>query len=428
MKVAYYGNNLNHGYFMVSALRDRGVEAKIFLPEYPLAQDRHAWWTHESVDKRLVHPLGFGQPQRGAIRPTRWDPRVRALRRAVSDYDLLVINEDGPCLFASRAGGPPMVMHPQGADLLLLPYEVRRVGGVSGALRAGGRGLARVDLLAPLRAGETYVRARCAQARQRRGIRRCAGFMLGSGQYAEVLEALGVPPRPTLYVPFPLDPTVFAEHDEELREDLSRRYADVDLLLVHPARQFFLPLDGNPYLKDNDKLIRGFAAFVSRSQRRARLLLVEKTAREQDLAAARALVEELGISDHVEWFPQLPNTQLRAYYSLEQTVVCDQYNPNLAYMGNVGREACLYGRPLLTGWNDAWARPLYGDECRPAHVFAALSEGEVEARLHELAELSLEERLERGQAGREWFLKHHDLDRAMSRQIEFFGRILSASR
>ncbi|HBP16426.1 MAG TPA: hypothetical protein DEA08_01360 [Planctomycetes bacterium] len=426
MKVAIYGNNLNMGYFLARALREHGAQPKLLQLEYPAAQDRHSWWTEAAPDPELVIRLGFPRQQRASLRPLAWNARLRELWRRVADFDALILSEDGPAIFSGLRGGPVKVLLPFGSDLLELPFELEQLGRPSEVLRRHVGDFVRGDLRAPKRLGSSVVRRAIGQVRTRRGLRQCDGFLVGTGQLIEVLASLGLDHYPRHAFPFPMDTSVLEEEDPQLDAALRERFADVDLVFLHPARWLFLRLDALPYLKENDKLLRGFARFARSTSAKVRLLLIEK-GRPEDLARARELVVELGLTPFVEWLPELPNRELRAYYRLDKVVVCDQFSPKLAHMGNAGREASYYGRPLITAWSSEWAAPIYGADL-PAHVFAATSDAEVQVACARLAECTPQERAAIGAAGREWFARHHLAESSIPPLLDFLARLERARR
>jgi hypothetical protein len=422
VRVAVFGNNLNQGFFLARFLRESGVEADLFFRDYSNAQERPEWWLAAGADDRLIRRFRLDWSMAaGWLRPCE-HAEVQQAYAAARSYDILQLSEEGPALFDGLKGGPAKVFRPLGADLRVLPFLAgMRLGELPrdalGALRAGRPGLA---YAAALRLMEGLR----LQRRQRAGLRSCEAVLSGTGADERLHGRLGLDPGRVRYLPMPMDPAAYSDADGSLAAGLRRRYADVDLLLLHPARQFHLALDGNRFLKDNDKLLRAYAAFARGASRRTRLLLVAK-GREEDLAESRRLVSELGLGERTEWLPEMPNRELRAYYGLEQVVVCDQFNPNLAFLGNVGREAALFGRPLVTAFRESWARPVFGDDL-PPHVLAAESEAEILAVLRRLDSPEGESLRRRAARARSWFDRHLHKDRVMPRYVELFKGLLSA--
>ena len=127
--------------------------------------------------------------------------------------------------------------------------------------------------------------------------------------------------------------------------------------------------------------------------------------REHDIRQSEKLVRELGIGDAVEWLPEMPNKALRAYYTLPRVVVCDQFSPHLAVLGNIGREASYFGRPLITAFRP-WNRLRYGDDL-PEHVLPAQTADQILDAMRTLAGMTDEERTSLSGAATAWFARNH---------------------
>jgi len=425
MKVAVFGNNLNAGLTLVRALRRAGAYGDLFSMPYSYAQESPEWWSKSfspadagrvfpRVDLSLRNPLS-------SIR------EIGELYGAVSEYDVLVMMEDGPAYF-SELRGVPKVFLAAGGDIQIIPFLREVVGPDLQALGASlGRALSDGNWRDVLRTLPNWMAVRSANARieqrQRAGILQCHACILSPHQ-GPLATRLGIQPLRVRHVPFLMDTEVLDEIDTGFAEELRRTYSGLDLLFFHPTRQFYLPLNNDRYLKDNDKLIRGYAEFVRTNPRSSRLLLVEK-GRAPDLARTRELIAEAGIQDRVDWMPELPNRKMRAYYALPQCVVCDQFSPNLAMLGNVGREASFFGRPLITAFSSM--NSLYYGQDMPEHVFAAQSATEVKAAMARLASLDATALRDLEARSRAWFLRNHDGTRLIHKYLAVFRDLASAS-
>ena len=211
--------------------------------------------------------------------------------------------------------------------------------------------------------------------------------------------------------------------DHRFVKRLRKKYADRELVFFHPSRQLFLKRNrhSDRFNKRNDTLLHGYARYLSRADKKTVLVLVEKGP-DEDIAAAKRLIGNLGIGDHVEWIPEMSNKKLRAYYLLDQTVVCGYFNKHIQRLSNVGREASFYGRPLITGYGD-FHRLLYGDD-QPPHVFPAVTAGQVLDAMTRLAAMSPEDRRAMGEAATAWFMRHHTFEAVLPRYIEMFEKVL----
>jgi glycosyltransferase involved in cell wall biosynthesis len=428
MRVAFYGNNLNAGFTFVRGLRRLGVDAELFYIPSGYSQDEPHWWSTDADTGHWVHVLtdfdrAVEEPLASVGGSARLISRapVRRLYDALRTFDVVVVTEHGPALL-SEFDAAPKVFVSFGSDLQVTPFLVTTHCRPAIAdimrrhwrlVRSGQRSLRQFyrDLRSYVDGmGGIYYRL---QIRQRRGIRQCALVVCAPYQRA-LARRIGVPARRITHLPLlPMDAAQLAEADEAQVAELESRYATFDLVVLHPTRQFYRRENGDRFLKDNDKLIRAYARFVRTTRHAVRLLLVAKGRDEQH---ARHLVRDLELEPFVEWLPELPNHQLRAFYRLPNVVVCDQFNPALASLGNIGREASFFGRPLVTAFGADNEVTYPGDP--PPHVFAAETDGEVFAALERLSALSTGERNALGVAATAWFNRHFDSARAIPRYLD----------
>jgi glycosyltransferase involved in cell wall biosynthesis len=419
LKVAFYGNNLNVGYFFVRLLAERGVDATLFCIDYAYAQEHHDWWTDRGLDMRLVRFLGtkgfdIGAPQRLAERQD-----IRALYEEVGRYDVLVFMQEGPAVF-SELTGPRKIFLSAGGDLQQLPFLLRlyaRPGDMLDRARAGLAGALGGDWKAVGASRQWFAelpRLARIQARQRAGLRQCAAFVCACHQTA-LFRRLRLDRSKLHYLMLPMDASVLDEVDRGLAAKLREQYAAHDAVFFHPTRQFYLRADGDAYLKDNDKLLYAYAKFLRTTTRPTTLLLADK-GRQRDIEHTRRLIGRLELEKHVEWLPELPNKTLRAYYTLPNVVVCDQYNPRIAMLGNIGRETVYFGRPLITAYKD-WNRLVHGDDF-PPNVFPAETIEEILTAMRRTASLHPEDKERVAASARAWFLAHLDSRTVMPKYIE----------
>lgn len=408
IRIGIYGNNLNQGYFLAGLFRRLGVEARVLLPAYAHAQDTHEWWSGEALDESLIVRLS-ATPTPGASGALTSQLAIREIYAAAGDFDMLVLREEGPALF-SEFGGCTKVFASQGADLQLWPWWLKMHFSPAALFREAAANWrfpsdrtffhkAGALAMVGMRRAHSLPDLTRRQVRQRAGIAQCGRAIIFPYQ-RYLLDALAYPADRVRYIPLPnTPPEDLDDHAAGLPGALPVACKDADILFVHPARMFFLPRDGNRFLKDNDKLIKGFADFVRGYAGNARLVLFEKGLAE-DLHVARALVQELGIVDRVVWLPELSNRELRSVLSHHRTVVCDQYSPFVNTLGNLGRESVYFGRPLITSY-DGEDDPMYTG--RPPNVFFANSVETVADAMRQVAALSEGERQALVQTCATWY-------------------------
>ncbi len=416
-RVAFYGNNLNVGYRFVRYLSQAGWHAHLYCIKYPSQQEQHHWWSKEPLESELVTYV----PDFTLCRVCRLTsaPEIRALYDQVRHFDVLMVAETGPALF-SELPEVPKIFFSFGADLQLLPFLVKRKADLVGRVRRSLRGprAAWVEFL------ELVGFAR-QQQRQRKGIRQARKLILSTHQLP-LAEQLGIPrERVELSLSIPMNVDMLRDVPETEVERLRAQYGRLDTVFLHPTRHMYLRLDGDVYLKDNDKLLRAFARFVHRTQCRTRLLMVRK-GRAEDLSESERLVARLGIGAQVEWLPEMSNRTLRAFYSLDNVVVCDQFNPNIAMLGNIGREASFFGRPLITAFG-SHNLAAFADDW-PPHVFAADTENAIEQALHAASSLDAAAREELAQQARAWFDRNLDDRVLMPKYMRLIQEVAAEGR
>jgi len=428
-RVAIYGNNLNQGYFLARSLHELGVRATLFCPSYEYAQERHDWWTASDIDGSLVRYAPLFPPGCGGTPSS--DPEIRRVYDEIAAYDVLVMAENGPAVFSDLGGGPARVFLSLGFDLQNTPFLLKRhlysrhtwqplrevvVNTFSGHFGA--------PLLVPQR-----CRAVCGvlrsyatlQRRQRKGLRQADALVIAPHQ-EPLARRLSLDPGKVRYLPMPMDTRVLQEVDRTASDALARRYAAFENVFFHPTRQFFLRTTDDPYKKDNYKLLEGYADYRSRSTKRSRLLLVRK-GDAADLEEADRIIHRLGLNESVEWLPEMPNRELRAFYTMRNVIVCDQFSPNLAVLGNIGREASFFGRLLITSFR-AFNTRLYGADI-PAHVLPAETAGEVARAMLAVDDLSDECRAGLEQGASRWFQRHHANAAAVPKWIRLFEDLVA---
>ncbi len=114
------------------------------------------------------------------------------------------------------------------------------------------------------------------------------------------------------------------------------------LIVCSPTRVDFRLRPGDSELDDKgtELLLEGFARFLEGGGR-GRLLLVEKG---HDIVEARRIIDELGIGEQVEWFPELPFADYLAVMARAH-LVCDAIS--LAGPAQITHDAMATGRPVL---------------------------------------------------------------------------------
>lgn len=186
--------------------------------------------------------------------------------------------------------------------------------------------------------------------------RRCAaaykaadGVLVTNCDNRVAAERLGV--RHYRFLPHPVNEMPPDEsRANRLREEL-RASLGAEFLVFHPARQHWDPALRDPnWEKGNDILIRGFAEFLARTDRRAGLVMVRWG---HSLAQTDALLASLGIADRVHWIEPLPHVRMSEMV-LATDVVADQFH--IGAFGSLTPKGLMLGRPVLLKLDESMHR------------------------------------------------------------------------
>jgi len=220
-----------------------------------------------------------------------------------------------------------------------------------------------------------------------------------------------------------------AQRDPQLESEYSNFHRVFFMIARHSwhslARDF----------KGNDKFIRAFARYVHVRKPNVRLVLIEKG---QDVGRSRKLIESLKIEPYVQWVGEMNKNGIRAFLSLPNAIVVDQFwhdkwyelyrhdsrspavirylasdrqhpspilkNSGLSLIGfgSGSIEALSAGRPLMTTF---FEHDFYNGEEPP--IFAAFSETEIFEALLKVDAMSAGEIAEMGVRGMEFVDRFH---------------------
>jgi glycosyltransferase involved in cell wall biosynthesis len=374
---------MNHVMFSLARfLRDRGVRADLLLVDDEFPHFHPSCDTFDDEYRTYTATLGWGSA-RSYLRVN-----ARTILRDLAPYDVVIGCGFLPA-FCEKIGRPLDLFVPYGADVYLFPFGIARDHWVK---RIPGWYVSRM---------------------QRRGIERarrvhCVDMY---GPHRQALRRLGI-----AYAQMPCTPIYYPQYERitpawrravpfAARFDALRdRY---HLLLFSPARQYWkhsvaLGRGGG---KGNDVLIEGFAAFLRESGRAdVGLILFEYG---DDIAASRALVHDLGIGDHVHWFPLMRRAELM-YGALLSDCGADQF-PGREHDGAYGSTAI----ELMSVGKPVFGRLYYSPEQFQQQMgfpmpplLNVLSSKELAASLHGLVQ-DAAATAGAGKASRDWAREHY---------------------
>lgn len=368
-KVALLGNMNNNFFTLARYLRDMGHDATVFTLPYEPDHFRAEMDTFNDDYKSYVHPLTWGNP---FDLPT---TSADTIKKDVGGFDYYIVSGTAPAYFA-KAGLPIDLFVPYGSDLYDLPF---------------------FKLVRPTKLWHYYVFTRY----QQKGIRSATNINIldNSELFRKKLAAIGFTGK-RLYIGIPL---VYATQFgyEQIAQLYSRSTyyqafnkvrQQYDLVIFHHSRHCWKDEPDPVSLKDNDQLFRGLAKFMQTSNKKAAVVTFEYG---HDVPASKELCKELGIAQHVFWFPLMPRKEIMVGISLSDIVAGEFRNSWFTY--GVVFEAMALSKPVMHYREDS----LYKDlELYP--MIHARRADDIAAALHRYAH-SQDALAGVGKAGHEWF-------------------------
>ncbi len=169
-------------------------------------------------------------------------------------------------------------------------------------------------------------------------------------------------------------------------------------ILFHHCQQIWENTAHPLFYKGNDKLIKGFAKFVTKNSAvKIKLVMIE---RGEDVGKSKNLITELGIDDYIVWFSMMQRNDIMACLSLADLGAGEFGNSWYSY--NVLFEFLCMGVPAMHRRDDAYFisknKTLY-----PA--FPASDETEIESTLYQFISNPAHSK-QTGKEGQEWYIKH----------------------
>jgi glycosyltransferase involved in cell wall biosynthesis len=232
---------------------------------------------------------------------------------------------------------------------------------------------------------------------------------------SDVLESayrLGLTDEQMVFLPHAVDGEKLARFAHANRS--LRPAATTPVELFSPARQDWVSGDPN-WSKGNDRAIRGLALARDRGDD-CRLVLVEWGT---DLAASRALIDELGLAAHVTWVDPMKKRELWTRYLGAHAVVDQFVAPAI---GGVAFEAMALGCRVITALDRVAATRFFGAE---PPLLASRSDLEIADAMAAVA-ADPADAAGLGDAAAAWFASRHSAERIVELQLAGYRRIVDA--
>lgn len=406
LHIGFVGNTNNYPFSVARAFRDMGHEVVQFVD----STERLNRPEGRYADMGVPYPDWIVDISSHRVRDMLFPTsRQRTLKKALTRFDLLVLNGQGMAL-ASGAGRP--------AFCLLTGSDLEYMANWASLSQEFTSSRKRASWLRALLSASVFAGV---VRRQRACIRRAFGVNYFAKTLAPVgdrlLETLGVGPDRR---------TAFMISDVSAIQPRARPVNAGQRLRVFNVARLNWQLPRPKHLSDldmkgTDVLLRGFAQFAAVRDVQAELVLVGKG---HDVSATKALAAQLGIDTMVTWLDEMTQAAVFEQYALAD-VVAEQLSTSVVGMG--GLDAMAAGRPVIANARPEVFEKLIGE---PSAVLQATTSEEVCIHLCRLADDPVY-RADVGRQSRD-YVERHFSPRAAALQIldrwRFSGGAMSPER
>lgn len=407
MKVHLYGNTLNNSYNLTQFLRAKGIEAEMFLDNAsPSAQD-YPWWEDSNLTKDTLPDWIHYYP----IKPNFHFPgkKFKALIEDFSKCDIALVCGFGPII--AQKAKIPYLFFSYGSDLNITAFWENLKAAFYNVLSfKKPKGIISLFLYSHL---------------QKKALMNADRLAINMGyQVNNYLKPLGVDHK-VLRMRLAWDTE---KYKIPPNPELTEKYKDYEVIYFMQARHTWKSIWND--WKGNDKFIKAFAAFVKDIKPNVRLVMINKG---PDLKESKELIKELEIESYVEWVEEMNKDGIRAYNSIPNVVIVDQFWHDkwfVKFPGDIERpamgfgsgsvEAMSAGKPLITAFFD---EDFYDGESPP--ILSAFTTEEIYHRLVESIEIGEEGRRKLGTEGQVFVKKYHNWEIVTNLYIQGLVDILA---
>ncbi|MBX2990054.1 MAG: glycosyltransferase [Bacteroidetes bacterium] len=376
MKLALVGNAANTMFSLARYLRARGFDAHLYLMANEFDQ------FHPSNDSYADDYRDYTSRISWSNLPSIfYSSKKSDIRQFVAKYDRVIGSGAVPA-YLNKAGGCLDVFIPYGSDLYFIPF---------------------VKLLQTPKS--KFHKYAFLKYHQREGIRNSRVIVMDKSNDEFESNLTKLKPRgkrivsnsPFIYAP-EYDPGNISQNysGSKWYPEFKRIREEFEVVVFHHCRHSW-KTHGNSYsYKGNEKVLSGFADFV-KEHKRACLVTTEYG---PDVDESKKLIQDLGIEDHVRWFPLLPRKELMIGISHCDIGIGELGMSWFSY--SVIYEFLTMGKPVVHHRNDELYEGRY-PQMYP--MIKATSSDEITRILWNLVNDS-RRFAEIGDGGREWFLKY----------------------
>ncbi len=207
---------------------------------------------------------------------------------------------------------------------------------------------------------------------------------------------------------------VFLPHPVDYK--YSRNTSEKDNSIIKKNKDFriFSPARHDWDIKGNEKILKAFADFISKTESsNSRLYLLEWG---NDVDKSKRLINELKIDGYVLWKPVVCGQELSKMYQCCD-VVLDQFI--LGVFGSITPQALACGKPVITSYSrekNGWAFK------EPPPILKASNEKDIAISLFRLY-CNSDQIYSIGKAGKAWYEKHHSPEYVSKRLKDLLERV-----
>jgi glycosyltransferase involved in cell wall biosynthesis len=382
MRVLFYGNQGNHGYRFVKALRAKGINAVLFMQENSVNNRSRPEW--EDLSLKGNYPSWIQTFKSG------WGYNLALPERKVvkASKECDVVITAGRYVVSALALKKPLVFLSVGGDLTQLPFA-------------------------------TTMRAQWQAFIYRRRIRTISRIVTAQEDCTWAARFLRVYDK-VVHFPLPIDvDRISARVDHELLADLERRYRHYDWVFFNPSRK---NLDSTKIdYKGSDKLLLAFRELVSSSPSLNIKLVFGMHG--LHVSEFRDMVDRLKLTPYCDFVDQLSLPQLYAYMCLKQVVVFDHFGIVALALGGIIRDALSLGTLVVTSAdiNASHFLSLYGPECP---IFPAFETEDIVDVTRKIIELPPERIQSIRKVSTSWAYKYFDWENRIDKLIEILEEVV----
>jgi len=325
VKVALIGNMNNTYFSVVRYLRDRGIDAHLFLLNNEHPQFHPSNDTFDLSYQNYTIQLGWGDCQ------SFYKMTGEKIDRDLRGYDFIIGCNAVPA-FLHKIDRRIDIFATYGSDFYALPFIP--------------------PIPNPLRKLKYYFQYHTFHEAQRKGVRDACVInkedVLPFSR--KIVKKLGVSSKmyyfsqPAVYNKIFSSDTIKSYYNRSAWYHEFKRIRDnFDPVIFHHSRHIWKTYVDEHSNKGNDILIRGVGEYIKKNPGVNGCLVLFEYG--PDVDASKELVEKMGIKKNVQWFPMMPRKEILIGLSLAD-LVTGQFSIGAVSCGTI-LEGLALGKPIL---------------------------------------------------------------------------------